>query len=170
MDSFVIRPAILEDAQAIAAVKYHGWQHTYRGIIHDAFLDAIKQEELEKEWQKILKPGVSRAATDVLVIGEEIAGYITYGKNPNAQFEAEAEVLAFYLLKKYHHKGLGRRLFEYAVEQLKLAGAKSIYLQVITKNPAIDFYRKFKPTAEYPVINHIGGIDYNEIVMVWRYE
>jgi ribosomal protein S18 acetylase RimI-like enzyme len=172
MDSFFIRRAEIADAAGIAAVKYLGWQNTYKGIIRDDFLTAMSLPQLEKKWQKNLVPGASRSTTDVLVNNnnEEIAGYITYGKNPNEQYKAEAEIFAFYVLKKHHGKGLGKQLFEHAVAQLKHAGNKSIYLLVITGNPAVGFYRKYKPKEELPVITHIGGVDYNEIVMVWHFE
>ena len=168
MENFEIRKAVVEDAAGVAAVKYHGWQDSYKGIISDSYLNSMNLNELETAWQKILSPENLRSTTEVMITDTgEIIGFLSYGKNLKGLMNTDAEILSLYLLKKYHGKGLGAKLFLQGIQQLKTAGAQSFYLYVLAQNPALDFYRRFNPDSEHPTQIQIGGNDYNEIGLVW---
>jgi ribosomal protein S18 acetylase RimI-like enzyme len=169
MENFKIRKAIGEDAAGVAAVKYYGWQDTYKGIINDAYLKSMNVDELQKSWRKILVPENTRSTTDVMVNDAgEIIGFVSYGINFKGTLNADAEILALYVLKKYHGRGIGAKLFLQGIRQLQAAGVRSFYLYVLAQNPALYFYRKFNPDSEHTAQIQIGGNDYEEVGLVWR--
>ena len=164
MNAFPIRRATVDDASGITNVKYRSWQDTYRGIISDSYLDAMSIDQLKTTWQQILSPQNTATVTDLMTNNEgEIIGYICYGKNDDPAFKATSEVYALYLLKSYHGKGLGATLFLKALSQ-----QKSFVVRVLVKNPALSFYRKFKPDQECLSKVEIDGIKYDEMVLVWN--
>ncbi len=75
----------------------------------------------------------------VVKLDNEVAGYITIS---HVLDEAEIERIA--VSKKYLRQGIASALMEYALNQMKQAGATKIYLEVREDNvPAINLYRKF---------------------------
>ena len=54
MESIVIRPAQMSDAPGIARVHVDAWRSTYRGLVPDAFLDALQTDSRERFWRATL--------------------------------------------------------------------------------------------------------------------
>jgi hypothetical protein len=55
---FIVRPATVEDAPAIAAIHVRVWQYAYRGIVPDSFLDSLSSERRTDQWMAALsQPG-----------------------------------------------------------------------------------------------------------------
>ena len=63
----VVRPARVDDADAIAAVHVRAWQDTYRGAMPDDFLDGMSIEERALRWRDGLSAGADDRATLVAV-------------------------------------------------------------------------------------------------------
>ena len=67
--------------------------------------------------------------------------------------ESRGEIKSLYLLNVYHGKGLGRKLFELALNEAKQAGFVEIYLDTIKANSkrAIEIYERagFTYTEKY---------------------
>src|SRR5438445_11537738 len=53
-DRMRIRPATLDDAEAIAAVHVHGWKWGYRGLLPDAYLAAMSVDRRIEQWRSWL--------------------------------------------------------------------------------------------------------------------
>lgn len=49
-----LRVATVEDANAVATVHVRSWQSAYRGLIPDAYLDALSVERRTAVWRRIL--------------------------------------------------------------------------------------------------------------------
>ncbi len=82
---------------------------------------------------------ISNNKVIVMKIDDKVAGYITIS---HVLDEAEIERIA--VSKKYLRQGIASALMEYALNQMKQAGATKIYLEVREDNvPAINLYRKF---------------------------
>ncbi len=58
MTEAIIRPATPADASAIAQVRIDAWRTTYKGMIQDAYLAAMKVEDSTALWKKILSAGL----------------------------------------------------------------------------------------------------------------
>ena len=98
ISDFTIRTAVIDDAVAIAFVKYDGWQKTYRGIIHDSFLDAMSLEKETERWKQIIPQPLGFNLVLVNPV-KEVIGFISGGKSRPNDLNCEAEVYAFYLLQ-----------------------------------------------------------------------
>ncbi len=155
--------------QAIASVKYHSWQETYRGIVSDAYLDTMSLAAGEERWKFILShPSTHKFNAVVTNEAEEVVGFVSGGKARDNETKTEGEIYALYLLKKYHQLGLGKKLFLYGVDELRKLGLQSFSVFVLTKNPTLDFYRKFKPDFEINEMVELGDEDYDEIGLAWN--
>lgn len=49
-----VRQAAADDARAIAAVHVEGWRWAYRGLVPDAWLDALSVDQREAMWRATL--------------------------------------------------------------------------------------------------------------------
>src|SRR5687767_3602644 len=56
-----IRPALPSDARAIADVHVRTWQSTYRGIVPDAYLDALSVDERGT----LLRDSITRGSPEI---------------------------------------------------------------------------------------------------------
>ncbi|HEU4513758.1 MAG TPA: hypothetical protein VFR87_11695 [Nocardioidaceae bacterium] len=52
--SLRIRPAAVEDAEAVARVHVQSWQVAYRAILPSTYLDSLDVAERSRTWQRIL--------------------------------------------------------------------------------------------------------------------
>jgi ribosomal protein S18 acetylase RimI-like enzyme len=167
MENYHLRPATLSDAEGIALARHQSWQETYTGIIHSAYLAAMSEEEGIARWKNILsQPGADRF-TAVLICDDKIAGFVSGGRSRSDSFNVDGEIYALYLLKEYHGRGLGAKLFINGVEELKRIGYKSFCLYVLTQNPAVGFYKKFKPALEDEDVVEIGEETYSDTGLAW---
>ena len=74
ISSIVIRPARGGDAEAIARVRVDSWRETYRGMIPQAYLDAMKLEQSRALWEKVLTARSTAVSVFVAERGAEIVG------------------------------------------------------------------------------------------------
>lgn len=166
MPEFQIRPAVYEDALAIATVQYYGWQQTYRGIISNAYLDDMTIEKGNGRWQYNLQH--ARGGIHVMTTAEDkVIAFSAAGRNSAPEFNCDAELYSLYLLKEYHGQGLGKRLFAFEIDKLKEAGYKSLFVYVLADNPSVAFYRSFNPDLERMLETPIGGQQYDELCLAW---
>ncbi|HAH32894.1 MAG TPA: GNAT family N-acetyltransferase [Elusimicrobia bacterium] len=108
-NKFIVRAATHKDAAGLAKVHIDAWQETYKGIMPDSVLDGQTHEKALQGWIKRLSPDSGQKNFAVLD-GMEIIGFSGGGKAREKIGNYDGEMYAIYLLKKYHHKGLGRLL------------------------------------------------------------
>jgi ribosomal protein S18 acetylase RimI-like enzyme len=134
-----IREATHTDISAIARVRIESWRTTYAGIVSQAVLDGLTQEDAE---QRIL--GHFGAGGFYYVAEEpsgQVVGFVTGGPERDGDPIYRGEIYALYLLASYQRQGLGRRLITQAVERLAEEGYTSLLIWVLTNNhPARRFY------------------------------
>jgi len=166
MENFTIRAADINDAESIAKIHHRCWQETYKDILPATYLSKLPVRTAM--WQQILSATQSGTLAEVMVSPEnQIIGFVSAGKCRPGELITDGEIYALYLLKLYHNKGLGRRLFLQAVKKLYEAGNKSFCVYVMTLNPSIQFYRKFNADKEVQVKVTIDGVDYDETGLGW---
>jgi hypothetical protein len=52
-----LRPADIADARAIAKVHVLSWQHAYRGLLPQGFLDGLSVEQRQAMWSSSITQG-----------------------------------------------------------------------------------------------------------------
>lgn len=168
--SIRIRPAVPADAAAIARAHVASWQHAYRELLPQAFLDALSVAERTELWRNSLakKVPVLIAEEDGEVAGE-VAGFIALG--PCRDQDAQPgiwEIWAMYLAPDYWSQGVGCALWLAAREACIANGAEVLKLWVIVGNErAIRFYRAagFEAEPDAPMTFEQGGVTLEEIRM-----
>src|ERR1700733_9854419 len=104
-----IRPAVINDALAIAEVHVESWKSTYRGIFPDALLDGLSVEKRDASWRDLLAAQDSRSA--ITIVGSEPGGrgvgFASGGNERTGELGCDGELYAIYLRQEAQRKGLG---------------------------------------------------------------
>jgi len=159
----VIRDAEPRDAAELARVHVTSWQSAYRGLINQAFLDAMTIEGRIERWDALLSHVRGRVL--VTEVEGEVAGFCSVGP---ADADGLGEVYAIYLAPEHWGVGLGRDLLEAGERALGENGHHLALLWVLSTNErARTFYERQGWTLGRPIrIENIGGSDVTEV----RYE
>lgn len=130
----IVRPATLNDAPVIAAIHAASWQHAYRGILPDAYLDSLSPDDRLPMWTRILATGESPMHVGVAEMEGQVVGFYSIGPSDEGD-PADVQMLStIYLLPALERRGVGRALLTDAEGQMRSRGATSGALRVITAN------------------------------------
>ncbi len=141
-----IRKAKKEDAMKLSEVKKEIWETTYRGIYSDEKInnyDYVKNKEKFQDIINNMDMNLYVVVDPTLKSYNNIIGYIEYGKPMRGFREYTYEIGLFYIKKEYQNNGLGRRLFNMAVEHMKKINIQRFYISCHKFNDnAKGFYEK----------------------------
>ena len=127
-----------DDLKAISGIYEKSWKHTYKGMLPGGYLRRIP----EGNWAERINHFGSRSM--VAVSGEEYIATVSFGATRVAGYEECGEVFSLYVLPQYTGKGIGRRLMDRAVSELKALGYTKVVLFALDKNTtARRFYEKY---------------------------
>jgi GNAT superfamily N-acetyltransferase len=129
-----IRPASPGDAGAIARVRVASWRATYRGIVPDAYLDAMQEAPSAAMWERVLSAGADAATVVVATDADEVVGFAASNRLPEPKRGLDSELTAAYVLPAWQRAGIGRRLVHDAVHAQRGLGASAMIAWVIAKN------------------------------------
>ena len=87
-----IRLATPADAPAIAQVRVDAWRTTYRGMIPDGYLDAMKVEESAALWHKVLTAAPNTTSTFVADSDGRVVGFASGMLKPEAKLGFDCEL------------------------------------------------------------------------------
>jgi RimJ/RimL family protein N-acetyltransferase len=139
----VVRRAVPEDAASLAAVEALSWRAAYQGLMPDAFLDGLSQEQMTTDWHRnLLKHGLrGRKRVLVAVADADEIGFVRVGLG-----EDEGEiglVYLLYVLPEYWGRGVGKVLMRAAMDELQELGMREAILWVLHDNQrARAFYER----------------------------
>ncbi|MHB8494890.1 MAG: GNAT family N-acetyltransferase [Casimicrobiaceae bacterium] len=129
-----IRPANVRDAAAIARVRIDSWRATYRGLIPDTYLAAMKNEESTAIWERILSAGPNTASVFVAESDGEVIGFAAANMLREPRFDLDAELTAVYVRGAFQHAGVGRRLVREVAQAQRAHSATGLIVWVIARN------------------------------------
>jgi ribosomal protein S18 acetylase RimI-like enzyme len=171
--SYQIRLAHYSDSRAIAHVHLESWKTTYPGIIPDAYIASLKQEDGEQKWRQQLASGTN----DIFVSHDEdhdeshdesgIFGFISGGPIREAIGGYDGELYAIYLLHQRQQKGAGRALVRTLASSLRARGLRSMIVWALDANPAIGFYKRLGAVPVTSKTTSIGGRDIPDVCLGW---
>lgn len=136
--SFVMRPAVLSDAEAIGRVHFHAWQETYTGLLPAGIMDRLSEERSAGIFRREGCRNIFAAVLD-----GEIVGFCGYGlwRGEDAR-PTQGEVVGLYVLQRAQRRGIGTRLLRTALNTLDRQGCTTAALWVLGSNArAIRFYQ-----------------------------
>ena len=127
----VIRKVKYEDIEQIVDININDWKKVYKGIIDDAILDNLNRNEKIEKWKQHYNLG------NVIVAEEngKILGYCRY--DDNAVYEnsdIDSEIIAIYVDYDNLGKGIGRKLVEYVMNDLKNKNKTKMVIWCLEKN------------------------------------
>ena len=131
-----VRAASVDDAEAVAAVHVRSWQGAYRGLIPDAYLDALSVRHRREIWSRILaEADLPRTGAFILQEGLDVIGFIHVAPTRDDDLPASTgEVTALYVAPNAWGMGGGRLLLGTAKASLKAAGFAAAALWVLETN------------------------------------
>ena len=145
-----IRYAEFEDVENIIDVNLKTWRTTYGGIVDEDFL--LKLEVGRNDSVKRAKDNFGKRKIEgrkiydcVATHGENFIGMLTYGKcreEDKLGLSNCGEVYAIYILKEYQQKGIGKRLINFAIEDLANENYEKLIIWALKENPSVEFYKK----------------------------
>jgi GNAT superfamily N-acetyltransferase len=107
----VVRRAGPGDARAFAVIGVRGWQAAYRGIMPDAFLDALSVEARERAWLERLTAATDEAPAWLASRDGRPVGFLCGGPSRDDDpVPSSVEVYALYVLPEAWRGGVGRAL------------------------------------------------------------
>ncbi len=165
-DSNAVRPAVPEDAPALAAVHVRSWQAAYRGIVPDAVLNSLSVERRAAFWADTITDLQPPTGIWVAEHDGAVAGFVHVRRSKDHGAEPSVgEVGAIYLIPEAWSRGLGRALLDTAVVELGRNGFEAATLWVFRDNArARRFYERagWAPDGEAKSIE-IGGVSLVEV-------
>jgi RimJ/RimL family protein N-acetyltransferase len=128
-----LRRATPEDAGAIAAGHVASWQAAYRGLMPDAYLDALSVEDRAAQWRGSLEREELRGKRTFVVEAEHrrLIGYATVGQDEQPD---RGLLLLMYVLEEAWGTGVGRALLGAAHNALRELGYSAAVLWVLERN------------------------------------
>jgi ribosomal protein S18 acetylase RimI-like enzyme len=130
----LVRAAVPEDADAIAAVQVATWRDAYAGLMPGEILDALDVGQRAGTWRGILAAPPDGVFALVFERHGQVRGFVSAG--PHRGGHARGEVFAIYVDPSCQGQGAGRRLLEAAGRRLAEAGFAEASLWVLATNRA----------------------------------
>jgi ribosomal protein S18 acetylase RimI-like enzyme len=128
----VIRPAIPDDAEAIARVHVRTWQGAYGHVFPPEELEGISSDERARSWRSMLERS---SRTHVAEVGGEVVGFASAGASRDDDGEGVGELYAIYVDPEHWDSGAGRELAAWADGALRAEGFTEATLWVLDDNP-----------------------------------
>ncbi|MYV63812.1 GNAT family N-acetyltransferase [Streptomyces sp. SID4931] len=166
-----VRDMRIEDCGAVAAIRVRGWQHAYRGLLPQPYLDRMDIAEETGQRRRYFE----ERGEAVNVVAERPDGTVT-GWACVGPHRAEdhglpgCELYAIYVLPEHIGTGTGRALLTELTARAAAAGHADMALWVLRENaPARRFYERagFRPDGGEDTFL-AGGILVTEVRYVRR--
>ncbi|UWZ86350.1 GNAT family N-acetyltransferase [Occallatibacter riparius] len=136
----LIRPAVPQDALAVARVHVRSWQAAYRGLLPAEYLDSLRPEDRAARYD-FSHTAPLRPRTIVAEIQQGICGFAT--TMPSQDLPDRGELCALYLAPEFWGRGVGLALIEAARAHLLEQGFGSAVLWLLKGNVRGErFYRR----------------------------
>jgi ribosomal protein S18 acetylase RimI-like enzyme len=161
-----MRPAEVEDAEALARVHVDAWQAAYRGLVPDGFLKGFSFERRVEYFRQAL---AARAEEDYVVyLGETVVGVLTLGaaRDPDVDVTRTGEIWGIYLVPAYWRRGIGTWLVREAERMLAERAYTSAVLWVLEGNQQA---RRFYEKMGFAVDGASRDIDWGTVLRAVRY-
>jgi GNAT superfamily N-acetyltransferase len=169
LSSIVIRPAHAGDAEAIARVRVDSWRETYRGMIPQAYLDAMQLEASRAIWEKVLSAASPTIGVYVAERGTEIIGFSSGNRLTEPKHGFDSELSAIYIRGEFQLAGVGRRLVAQIALSQRALGATGLIVWVIAGNKAARaFYERLGAELVIEQAFQWDGMDLMEAGYGWR--
>ncbi len=131
-----VRRATARDAAIIGQIRIRGWRAAYRGVLPDAMLDALTDDDRLANRRSRLRHPLPRSGALVVEERGAVVGFVLTGptRDQDANPLVTGELFAIYLEPDRIGCGLGRALIEAAEDDLREMGYRRASLWVLRDN------------------------------------
>jgi GNAT superfamily N-acetyltransferase len=133
VEGLTIRDASVADADAMGHLHVRAWQHAYRGVMPDEYLDALQPGERVEMWRE----RIARADLPpilVAAVGSEVVGFAALGAEQSGTSPGCGELYAINLDPEQWGQGIGRVLLQRVHDTLVALGYEEAVLWVVPEN------------------------------------
>jgi len=163
MENILIRNIEEKDIKDVVKIQVTSWQNTYKGIIDDDFLDSMDINEITERREKDYHKG----GFIVVIENNEIIGFSRYVDTNQFTPEyddVDCEIIALYVRLDKKHRGIGKRMFNYIVKELKQKDKKRMIIWCLKENyPSRKFYEAMGGNIKGEHNINFGGKEYPEV-------
>lgn len=165
--TYLVRPAVVSDADAIGILHVQAWLETYAGIMPADLLASFSRVRRAEAWRGMLSrgsPGLFVAEEARSVVGFGLCGPQRIATLPNYR----GEVYAINTLRRSQGRGLGRALMAAMAQSFRNSDVSSITLMVLANNiSARQFYERLGGRMIGEIATNFGGAWLLEHVYCW---
>jgi RimJ/RimL family protein N-acetyltransferase len=132
-----IRPARLDDAEALATVHVRSWQAAYVGLIPQDYLVNLSVARRAEVWNRILAASEwPSSGTLVAELDGKVVAFVSIfpARDDDSDSSKVGEVGSIYAVREVWGRGIGRALMKAAISRLADAGYSSATLWVLDTN------------------------------------
>lgn len=134
---FDVRPATVDDAEAIVRMQFQAWQESYGRLLPPEFFTA-EEPRLPARVERY-REAIARQETRLLATDPDggLVGIAACGPGRDDDSPCDRELFMIYTLQRVHGQGVGQALVD------AVAGTGAAFLWVLEDNPrAQAFYRR----------------------------
>jgi ribosomal protein S18 acetylase RimI-like enzyme len=159
--TYLVRPVAAADIESVARLHVGAWQAAYRGLLPDAFLDALSVERREAMWRRTVE--ANDAPSLVAEKDGAIVGFLLGGpaRDEDIREDTTGEIYALYVAPERWNTGAGAQLMHHGLSVLREQGCQEVILWVLRGNErAIRFYERmgFRCDGSEKIDDHDGVI------------
>lgn len=163
--AFRIRSADNEDTLIIGEILVETWRATFRGIIDDAYLDGMSQEDQAiRHARRMQAGGVFYLAG---VDADGLIGFANYGPARHPVPPGIMELYALYIRPAAQHAGLGKALVKAVASDCLTRGANGLFAWVLAENVNRGFYERLGATVAAQGRVRVGRQDHEQLAYLW---
>jgi GNAT superfamily N-acetyltransferase len=165
-----VRRALPGDGAGIGQVHVESWRTTYRGLVPQAYLDALSAEQRGAWWEKVIREADGDAKNLWVAVDDtaQVGGFANGGKTHLEVHGFTGELYAIYLLESVQRQGLGRALMKRVAADLWAEGHRTMLLGVLKENPACRFYERMGGVPIKEETIERGGKELVEVFYGWH--
>lgn len=126
-----------DTSDAIADVNCTAFTQAHGDLLSPSALARCTQDAFRENWAKYPNP---RNVYGFAYRNEVLVGFTVLGQCRHAGLEHHGELYALYVDPSAQHRGIGSALLQYGVEKMYHRSNGKIFVAVVTKNVARNFY------------------------------
>jgi len=136
-----LRPAVADDAMAVARVHVRAWQAAYQGLMPADYLAGLRPEDRAQRYD-FSAGDATRPRTVVAIEADTVLGFATISAARDGDAIGQGELCALYVEPDCWGRGIGQALASAARGDLCRLGFRQAVLWVVAGNArAQRFYR-----------------------------
>lgn len=164
MENLLIRNVKLDDIPKVVNIRIKGWQEAYKNIIDSNYLKSL-DESIEDRIIR-MKNNYMDNGFIVAKLDNEIVGFCRYINNNtySPEFNIDCEIMALYVRPDLKRRGIGKKMFNYVVDEFKSQNKKEMIIWCLKENyPSREFYKNMGGNIVGEKDMNIGNKLYREV-------